>query len=108
MVGGTDVVAGGHKLPSSNGMAFSNTVTYIKQKHDHHLMTDRYPSVDNQPEWNSSAAITSAAPAADRSWIAAMGSRRVPLIRYRRNQAVLSRHASYGKATEAKVRAGLH
>jgi len=48
--------------------------------------------IGNPPKWNSSAAITSAARAADRTWIAAMGRRRIPLIRQKKPRAILAEH----------------
>ena len=52
-------------------------------------MTDRCTScVANPLEWNSSTATTSVVRVADRSWIVAMGSWRVPLIRHHGNQTL--------------------
>ncbi len=50
------------------------------------------PVVDNTLEWNLSVDTMSAARVADRSWIAATGSRRAPLIRQKKPRAILAEH----------------
>ena len=60
------------------------------------------PGASKLPEWNSPAATVSAAHAADRSWIAATGSKHVPWIRHMKYRAAQSGLASDSKTAKSK------